>query len=138
MGFEVEVERTDGHAIVRASGAGDGPALLAALAPELERSAAAGDTRLLIDLTGVDAGGPSRSEIWDFEVGAARREVKRGPGARTAVVVSDDLLFGLARMFQSLRTGSVVDYGVFRRLEDAERWLHEPPDDGPPATQGTV
>lgn len=138
MSFEIDVERRDGCTMLHVRGAGDGPALLGALAAELERSAAAGDTRLLVDLTRADAGGPSRNQIVDFEVGAARREARRGQGARTAIVVADDLHFGLARMFQTLRSDGPVDYGVFRDMGEAQRWLREPSDDAAGEAQGTA
>lgn len=130
MSFDIAVERRNGIAVLRAMGEGDGIALLRSLGLELERSAAAGDTRLLVDLTAAAASGPSRHEIADFEVGAARREARRGPGTRVAVVVSADLHFGLARMFQMLRAGSPVEYGVFRSGAEGERWLGVGDDDG--------
>ena len=47
------------------------------------------------------------------------------PAARRAFVVPDDLMFGLARMFATLRELEQVpeDINVFRKIEEAETWL---------------
>jgi hypothetical protein len=48
------------------------------------------------------------------------------PAARRAFVVPDDLMFGLARMFATLRELEQVpeDINVFRKIEEAETWLN--------------
>ena len=47
------------------------------------------------------------------------------PVARRAFVVPDELMFGLARMFATLRELKQVpeDINVFRTIEEAETWL---------------
>ena len=42
-----------------------------------------------------------------------------GAGARRALVVPNDLIYGMARMFQMMRSGSPDQIDVFRELESA-------------------
>lgn len=49
-----------------------------------------------------------------------------GPNSRMALVAEDEEAFGLSRMYESLRHGSPVEFGVFRSLQEAEMWLDLP------------
>jgi hypothetical protein len=49
-----------------------------------------------------------------------------GTGWKVAVVVPNDEVFGLGRMYELLREGSPENVRVFRDLGLAERWLDEP------------
>ena len=49
-----------------------------------------------------------------------------GTGWKVAVVVPNDEVFGLGRMYELLREGSPENVRVFRDLALAERWLDEP------------
>jgi len=67
-------------------------------------------------------------DVADVEVTAATiREMANlnpyGDGSRRAVVVTSDLLFGMARMYQILRDEPTDELEVFRTLDDALRWL---------------
>jgi len=42
---------------------------------------------------------------------------------RVAIVVSTDLYFGLARMFQVFAENSGIDYQIFREIDEARDWL---------------
>jgi hypothetical protein len=44
-------------------------------------------------------------------------------GGRAAIVVTRDLDFGMARMFQVFAEGTGVEYQVFRELDPAIAWL---------------
>lgn len=46
-----------------------------------------------------------------------------GNGSRRAVVVTSDLLFGMARMYQILRDEPGDELEIFRKMDDALRWL---------------
>ncbi|MEO8201142.1 MAG: hypothetical protein ABI679_11520 [Gemmatimonadota bacterium] len=46
-----------------------------------------------------------------------------GAGSRRALVVSSDLAFGMARMFQTLREGNGEELQVFRDIDAALDWL---------------
>lgn len=46
-----------------------------------------------------------------------------GAGSRRAVVAPRDLVYGLARMYESLRADAPESMKTFRTLEEARRWL---------------
>lgn len=46
-----------------------------------------------------------------------------GAGARRALVVTSDVVFGMARMYQILRDESPDELQIFRKVDDAFRWL---------------
>jgi len=46
-----------------------------------------------------------------------------GAGARRALVVSSDVVFGMARMYQILTETSPDEFEVFRDLDEALKWL---------------
>lgn len=47
---------------------------------------------------------------------------RRGPVGRSAMVTTDDLAYGMARMFAAYDTGN-AGFAVFRSMEEAEAWL---------------
>ena len=51
------------------------------------------------------------------------RVVPFGRGSRRAIVVSSDAAYGLARMFETLRSDLADEVEVFRSLEAALAWL---------------
>ena len=53
--------------------------------------------------------------------------VRRGPFGPTAIVATNDMLFGMARMYEILAETDGVSVGVFRTLADADRWLRGNP-----------
>ncbi len=46
-----------------------------------------------------------------------------GAGARRAVVITSDVVFGMARMYQILSDDSPHELQIFRKIDDALRWL---------------
>jgi hypothetical protein len=46
-----------------------------------------------------------------------------GAGARRAVVITSDVVFGMARMYQILSDDSPDELLIFRKIDDALRWL---------------
>ncbi len=46
-------------------------------------------------------------------------------GSRRALVASSDVIFGLARMFQTLSDESGGEIQIFRDMDAAEAWLEE-------------
>lgn len=46
-----------------------------------------------------------------------------GAGARRAVVVTNDVVFGMARMYQILADESPDELQIFRKMDDALQWL---------------
>ena len=136
MSFDVRVAREDGVVTIAVEGRGAGRDLLRRITPALEESAATGDRRVLLDLRGAQVSELPPSDMHGFEIDAARREAMRGAGARAAVLVSSDLLFGIARMFQTIRAESPVAYGVFRDPAEAAAWLANSPEESHPTPLG--
>ena len=86
---------------------------------------------------------PGRAELADFSeanLAALSAEALRriasvfqrhdlDPGSsRVALVVSGDLGFGLARMYQAFRSESAIQLRVFRDVAAARKWLGLPPE----------
>lgn len=133
MSFDVRVVREEGVVTIAVEGRGAGRDLLKRITPALEESAATGDRRLLLDLRAAQVTELPPADMHSFEIDVVRREAMRGAGARAAVLASSDLLFGVARMFQSIRAESPVAYGVFRDPAEAAAWLAAPPEESSPA-----
>jgi hypothetical protein len=78
--------------------------------------------RELADVRGIDrldvtTVGVRRMASWDAAVGPAIESY------RLAIVAPRDEVYGMARMYQMLTEFAVPNVGVFRDLEEAERWL---------------
>jgi hypothetical protein len=81
----------------------------------------------LIDFTGV-------TSVAAVTTGGVRAVAQRhlyGSDARRAIVAPDSAVFGLARMFETVRDllGAKEQIRVFRNLEEARAWLGLPPED---------
>jgi len=85
-----------------------------------------GVNRLLWDLRAVREAPESTGEL--REAADFVKEMRSVfEGGRVAIVVTSDLDFGLARMFQVFAEGSGVDYQIFRDLGTARGWLETGP-----------
>ena len=78
----------------------------------------------LVDLTNVTKLLVSNEEVerlalQDLQV------AKINPNMFIALVGHDDLVYGLARMWEALTHDAPFDTMVFRKLEDAEKWIKE-------------
>jgi hypothetical protein len=67
-------------------------------------------------------------DVTDVQITAStiREMVKLNPfgaGARRAVVVTNDVVFGMARMYQILTDESPDELQIFRKVDDALQWL---------------
>lgn len=101
------------------SGHLDDQALAALRARLLEDPRFDADQDLLVDLRQV--------ETAEISTAAVRRLAQEGAprtARRVALVTELDMIFGLARMYQSLR-GPELDMEVFRKLADALEWFDE-------------
>ena len=90
--------------------------------PELSRR-----VNELHDLTGVTAVEISSALVWEF---ADEMKVldgsERHSGVKMATVAARDVLYGLARMYETLRAESSAEFGVFRSMAEAREWLGLP------------
>jgi len=80
--------------------------------------------RELVDLAGVEEIQGSSSSLED-NIRIDRAHSEKLAGMRTAIVASTDLMFGFARMYQTLAElqGSPLTVEVFRNVGDAREWL---------------
>ena len=67
-------------------------------------------------------------DVTDVQITAAtiREMVRLNPfwaGARRALVVTSDVVFGMARMYQILRDESPDELEIFREMDGALQWL---------------
>jgi len=74
--------------------------------------------RQLADLRAVTHVDVSENAVW-----VLANDSPFGPGARRAIVVSSNVAFGLARMFETLRDGCGDQILVSRDIDEAIRWL---------------
>jgi hypothetical protein len=61
-----------------------------------------------------------------FTASSVREMVRLNPfgaGARRAAVVTNDIVFGMARMYQILADESPDELQIFRKMDDALQWL---------------
>lgn len=92
----------------------------------------------LVDI--VAAACPGNRRLWDLSRHlklsnedirlVAEHGKKAWPGpARVALLATDDLSFGLLRVFEAFRSSDGYEIRVFRDEEKALAWLREPDDD---------
>jgi hypothetical protein len=67
-------------------------------------------------------------DVTDVQITSAtiKEMVRLNPfwaGARRALVITNDVLFGMARMYQILKDESPDELQIFRNMEDALQWL---------------
>ena len=82
----------------------------------------------LIDFTATEHLEVSLEEIRDFaavDMTAASQSQSQSQSHIIAVAGSDDLTFGISRMWQAFASDSNIRSGVFRSVPDAERWIKE-------------
>ena len=79
---------------------------------------------------------PTMARLWDVRhtepsvslndirsIAAKARSMAAGPCGRTAIVAMTDFRFGLAMQLQALVCDRPCEVGVFRRYENAVKWL---------------
>ena len=50
-------------------------------------------------------------------------DAERLKGFKLAIVASDDVVFGMARMYQTMTQDNVFNVRIFRDLDEAKKWL---------------
>jgi hypothetical protein len=80
----------------------------------------------LVDLRALDFADLTAAQIRALVDAQARNKVKRG-GGRAAIVVSQEVAYGLVRMYEAYADQQVaLRPRVFRSYEEAHAWLDEP------------
>jgi hypothetical protein len=80
----------------------------------------------LVDVRGVQIELPENVSLNLRELAALGARMDARHGSRLAIVVSDDLAFGLGRMYEAYRElepGSTREVSVFRSMHEAAGWL---------------
>jgi len=77
---------------------------------------------ILVDLRFAQVDVSTSAQAQSLAAAAERLQPNRRHG-RVAVVVEDDVTFGIARMYAAYREKTGITIEVFRRIEDAEGWL---------------
>lgn len=79
------------------------------------------DRALLVDASALDQL-PSSAVLWDVMLPIAR-EVAAAGFSPIVLVAPTDAQYGVGRMFQAMSEHSGLTFAVFRREDDAARWL---------------
>jgi hypothetical protein len=77
----------------------------------------------VVDFTGVEKLLVSNADI-DIIVSQDKKAFEINPSMRIAVVSEQDLIFGLARMWEGKAYSPSFETKVFRKLEDAQEWIN--------------
>ena len=97
-------------------------------------------TEALHSITSSTEHAPNVNVLWDLRgagfhnvtrrvvrrLDAVRRQYDARAGARSAVVVPDDLGFGILRMIEAYGSDIPVTSSIFRTMEEADDWLRGP------------
>jgi ribosome biogenesis protein Nip4 len=79
---------------------------------------------ILWDFTEANLSDISKEEFEEIAVAAKKRSYVRA-GGKTAFVFSEDLGYGIGRMYQALSELEEIEYECmgFRKIEEAKKWL---------------
>ena len=78
--------------------------------------------RVLVNTARIDSVAVTGEEIRAMSEATHDEAAKLG-GARVAIYAPSDVVYGMMRMYQTLRDESPYDIKVFRDLGEARRWL---------------
>ncbi|MBI1374772.1 MAG: hypothetical protein GC159_18790 [Phycisphaera sp.] len=122
MAYSIEIDRD--HRIVRftATEMLNREEFLRCLGDAASRPGFEADFGHLVDLRQIE---DLQASMGDFEqrINADMRLVGSWPAFRIALVCSSDLIYGIARMYQSLMGAAHVEVEIFSDIDEAERWL---------------
>ena len=81
---------------------------------------------VLFDLREAEGSGATFSYERIAQLAKYLEHIRKGrESGKTALVSSKDLYFGLARMLEALQSNSKIEYGSFRSMDEAFKWLDE-------------
>lgn len=129
MSIRVRADRALGLVVVTVEGLVTAADLAERAAPLLEDPAIAVMPTALFDMSGAAKADAPSDVLRDQAREASQRlDPSLGAGAKTAFVATRDEFYGLARMYEMLRSESPREFRVFRDRGEAERWLGLPAD----------
>jgi hypothetical protein len=79
---------------------------------------------VLWDFREVKSGNSEAEDIREIVSFIRTNQEKRGRNYRVALVVSRDIDFGLARMYEAYSQELPFDIQIFKDIKDAEQWLN--------------
>jgi hypothetical protein len=78
----------------------------------------------LCDFSNISGASASTFEIEQI-ASQDKKASEINPNMLVAIVVGEDLSYGLSRMWESFSYGSTLETMVFRKVEDAQQWIRE-------------
>ncbi len=126
MAIERYIEPTSGLVVFTVTGGGRVKDMITALedlfaAPEFRKNA-----DILWDFSKWRADPPEAGELRELVSFLHKNKDKRGSGYKVSIVVSRDLDYGLARMFETYAENLPFTIRIFRKRPPAESWLKQP------------
>lgn len=79
---------------------------------------------ILWDFSDAQAHPPTEEEIYDFATMVKGNQARRGSGYKVAMVVNNDLYYGLIRMYQAYSGDLPFELMIFHSMDEAANWLH--------------
>ncbi|MCE1205581.1 MAG: hypothetical protein LWW79_13365 [Holophagaceae bacterium] len=123
--MDYTLQFTDGVFVVKTSGLAELPIFLAFIDALLAHPAWGPGARLLVDHRALDVSPFTFGAVQELADQCARRAQAIGP-ARIALLVADDLGYGMNRMWAALVQGRLDFTGsIFKSQEEALAWLTE-------------
>jgi hypothetical protein len=124
MEYEITLDRTRHRCRVRVTGPLDVSKYESAIEELIDALGDAPNTPTLYDIREADLRHLNADDMRALRLANERLSDRRG-AARLAVVVANDVHFGLVRMYEALGATPNLDLRVFRDKDQAERWLDE-------------
>jgi len=123
MEIKKKISLPDGPIQLTASGAITGKEILQALQELLTDPDFKTNMDVLWDFRAVTTRNIDTQEIKDLVTFIRANQTKRGSDYRVALVVSQDLHYGLARMYEAYSQDLPAQIKIFGKLDEAIAWL---------------
>jgi len=124
MTIDCTIKKPSGPVIITASGPVNGKDIIEALIKMLQDPDFKEGMDALWDFRTVHSGNSETAEIREIVSFVRANQKKRGINYRVALVVSRDIDFGLARMFEAYSHELPFDIQIFKDFNDAQKWLN--------------
>jgi hypothetical protein len=124
MPIDCSIKKPTGPVVITASGPVKGKDIIGALVKMLQDPDFKKGMDALWDFRTVKSANSETAEIREIVSFVRANQEKRGTNYRVALVVSTDIDFGLARMFEAYSHELPFDIQIFKDIKDAERWLN--------------
>ena len=123
MPINYAIKKPIGPVIITASGIVKGKDIIEGLGRMLQDPDFKEGMDALGDFRTVHSANSETADIREIVSFVRANQKKRGSNYRVALVVSRDIDFGLARMFEAYSQELPFDIQIFKDIKDAEQWL---------------